>query len=503
MKNLLKVSAILMLSTYIITAKPIDGFFCDFFNDMGTGLGGTWAVPTVAFLGLREEGIKTSSNKTLQSSIMVENTNDVNGVLLYPDGQPRFALIYSHGGVMSHSNDLQEKGRKNVRDHYYHGGSHVGSCAGSYMLSSMQTTYYNIWSGSIDMSEFNAGGTTTDCRIPKESPLLKYGFDFGGDSLVAKVRLNNGGSVLLNMPNKPVPPGTEILSLHENVPINPKMTGHCSCWGWKGKDTTGRVIGICPHPESNADGEIRDYMASILLHAIAGMAKPPVKGTLDYNAIRLMNKSTGDNDPAYTKIGDLQYHHFIIDLKTGVENFSLTLQGKEGYDFNLYLKKDSYALDSCADYKQVGPGAQKTITVAKLDKGLWYTGVKGMTTVTSTKKTVGSDTYYEYTGKLEVLNGVDYSIKATWDVTNIWAVNNISNPEILKVTTINKKIVINVHLVKSYTLAIFDLKGRVYWTQDSRKSVGLHEWTPVSPGMYFLRMESGKNSLVRRITVER
>lgn len=499
MKNALTVFMILICSELVTEAKSIDGFYCDFYNDMGTGLGGTWAVPTVAFLGWREEGIKTSSNKTLQSSIMVENTNDVNGVLLYPDGQPRFALIYSHGGVMSHSNDLGEKGRKNIRDHYFHGGCHVGSCAGSYMLSSMQQTYYCIWAGSIDMSEFNAGGTTTDSRIPKESPLLKYGFDFGGDLLVAKVRLNNGGSVLLNMPNKPVPAGTEILSLHENVPTNPKMTGHCNCWGWKGHDTTGRVIGICPHPESNADGEIRDYMAAILLHALAGMAKPPVKGKLENGVVRVMNKATGDNDPAYTKIGDLQYHHFMIDLKTDIENFSLQLEGKDGFDFNLYLKKGSYALDSCADYKQTGAGAKKTITVQKLDQGIWYAGVKCMTTVTSTKKTSGSDTYYEYTGKLDVLNGVDYNVKASWDPTNIWVVDNKANPEVLNVTIRDKKVLINIGLLKPYTLRIFDLKGRVCMTQEVHNRPASHTWVPVSSGMYIIRLESDNNNLVRRI----
>ncbi len=77
-----------LLTAAIFSSEAIEGFYCDVFNDMGTGLGGQYAVPAVQFLDLSEEGLKTSSNKTLQNSIMVENDDDDNGVLLQQGGFP-------------------------------------------------------------------------------------------------------------------------------------------------------------------------------------------------------------------------------------------------------------------------------------------------------------------------------------------------------------------------------------------------------------------------------
>jgi hypothetical protein len=405
---------------------------------------------------------------------------------------------------MSHSKDLGEKGRKNVTGHYYHGGVHVGSCAGSYMLSTMSSTYYNIWDGYIDMSEYNAGGTTTDSRLPDDSPLLNYGFDFGGDLLVAKVRLNNGGSVLIDIPSHPLPEGTEVLSLHENVPKNSKMDGHCNCWGWKDNDTTGRVIGICPHPESNSEGEIRDYMAATLLHAIAGMAPPDIKGELQNSRIRVMDQSTEDNDPQFTKIGDLQYHHFIINLEKDAKNLIVDLKGTDGFDMHLYLKKDSYAFDSCADYKATGSGATKAITVEVAEKGTWYVGANCVTTVTSTEKSSGSDMYYEYSGNLDVLNGVEYTIEAEWENTGIIALKKgLYNTEEFSVTLKNRIVFINVTNPEPFSLAVHDLKGRLCWTPKTTRSITRYTWKPSAHGMYIVRLKAGNDIVTRRVTFMR
>ena len=64
-----------------------------------------------------------------------------------------------------------------------------------------------------------------------------------------------------------------------------------------------------------------------------------------------------------------------------------------------------------ADYKDLGPGAGKTLTFDSLPAGVWYVGVECATTV----ETVETDCGVEYSGHTEVLNGIPYSIQVTWD----------------------------------------------------------------------------------------
>lgn len=56
---------------------------------------------------------------------------DENGILLYPDGEPRFRMIYVNGGLATqHGRSLGEDGRQRIRDYVAAGGSYLGSCAG-------------------------------------------------------------------------------------------------------------------------------------------------------------------------------------------------------------------------------------------------------------------------------------------------------------------------------------------------------------------------------------
>ena len=77
---------------------------------------------------------------------------------------------------------------------------------------------------------------------------------------------------------------------------------------------------------------------------------------------------------------------------------------------NLYIAKDTFAFASQASVSDVSPGPNKTVTVPAAEPGTWYIGIECATTVTATKTSSG----YEYSGNLAVLNGVQYSIKASW-----------------------------------------------------------------------------------------
>lgn len=503
MRKLASLSCIAVLLTavlYLVNAR--EGFYKDVFIDMGVSLGGPKTIPALAYLELTSQLLSTS-DAGVQNKVMVESEDDFNGALLYPDGEPRFAVIYSHGGGMNHAGTLGDKGLKNIKDHYYHGGSHFGSCAGSFMLSATQNgAWYAIWDGILQMKDpYNVGGVKVDAKLPDDSPLLQY-YDFGGDKLIESISHNNGGCVRTDEGAPTIPEGTEVLCLHENVPNRPKMDGMISCWAWKDNDTTGRVLGITSHPEGSSSGDKRDYMAACALHCIAGLAPPDVKAALVSEEKRIMDKNTEENDPAFTKIGDKQYHHYIIEVPDGGSDLSVELDAEDGYDMHLFVTKDTFAMSGIAEYADSSDGADKTISVETLEAGTWYVGVKCFTTVETKENNWG----YEYTGKVEVLNGVEYYILASWDESSgIYAKNSFHDKAYkrLSVKVKGKCVSIGVGIPQPYNLTIYNLQGRVCWKPNMSKSTGIYTSQPMSAGMYIIGLARGKDIITKNFTIVR
>jgi len=100
-----------------------------------------------------------------------------------------------------------------------------------------------------------------------------------------------------------------------------------------------------------------------------------------------------------------------VDIPQGASNFEITLQGEFGYDLNLYANPNNHAFNSTAQYKETASGSVKSISIPNPTAGTWYIGVECATTVTAEKVSWG----YEYYGNLDVLNGVSYSIDASWN----------------------------------------------------------------------------------------
>ncbi|MBN1130479.1 MAG: hypothetical protein JXA71_15915, partial [Chitinispirillaceae bacterium] len=223
-------------------AAAIEGFYKDVFVDEGIDLSGPGRMPALDLVGFTHEWMSVDSDTVVQTSIMVHNADDDNGVLLYPDGEPRFAIIYYHGGSMGHYRSLGTTGQNTVRAHFYHGGSQFGSCAGSYLLS---RSYFALWPGRMDGP--NTSGDRVVHFIPASSPLHTY-FNFGLDSVVSNIVHNNGGSFDISR----MPAGTVVLAIHKTVPLNPAMQGYGAIWAWKVSDTTGRAVGITSHPEGSS-----------------------------------------------------------------------------------------------------------------------------------------------------------------------------------------------------------------------------------------------------------
>ena len=213
-----------------------------------------------------------------------------------------------------------------------------------------------------------------------------------------------------------------------------------------------------------------------------------------------MDKSTGDKDPLHTKIGDKQYHHFRVLLPDGAGTMTVTLTADTGYDMNLYIAKDTFALASLAKYADTSKGSKKTLAVTSLTSGTWYIGVECATTVTAEKNNWG----YKYTGKLGVLNGVKYIIKADW--TGGAYINEKNNYSMgihdqLWVKSAGQKVLIRIRKALSYNLRIYDAKGRLCWEPNSSQITGEYTWQPVNGGMYLVRLTDKKNVINKRFIV--
>jgi glutamine amidotransferase-like uncharacterized protein len=403
------------------------GYYKDAFMDGGIMLTSMERLPAADLLGLSIEHFAstrysstfppTKRDSVIQDQLFIGSETDLNGILLYPDGQPRFRMIFVNGGkAASHGLSLKQEGLDNIRHFVAYGGSYVGTCAGAFLSSAAtlrsdtvypREHYLQIWPGVTRATGLL--DSYTGMKVVKDSPLLKYN-DFGGDRLIDSVRHNGGCMAYQDLH---YPPETEVL-LRYDYPYEKKGTqidGEISAWAYKKSEQTGRVVVIGSHPESITGGERLDLMASMIRYALDGNGAPKIKAELYKDSIRKMYKSTLQNCPDSAMIGDKQYHHFTVNIPRDAKNIQIILNGAEDYDLYLYLKKGDFAFRNNAEYKDISLGAAKIMSFDDLSAGLWYVGVECDNTV----ETVTTPWGVEYTGCLDVLNGVPYSILVKWN----------------------------------------------------------------------------------------
>lgn len=390
-------------------------FYKDLFMDAGLHLSQYSNMPIVSYLGLQYEYYMESSESDAslarQRAIFSGSSVDLNGHLLYPDGEPRFKMIYVNGGGSStHGKSLELEGTENVRKFVRNGGSYQGSCAGAYLATlgtynyegDYSVNYFRLWPGMVfrvELADIYPGYV-----IPDDSPLLQY-YDFGGDHYVDSVWHYNGPF----FDNTQMVPGTEVLARFDY----PAYIFHQkpSIIAYKVSDFTGRVIPCGGHPEQVASGERRDLMAAMARYAMDGVGNAKVKGVLHNGVVRQMTKSTTDNDPAYTKIGDKQCHHFAFALPQGARNIKVRLEALDDFNLSLRMAEGTFAFKEDAQYKVENSDKVKELTFATLPKGTWYVGVQCEDTVTY--KEISTGLSYSNTA---VLNGVPYTISVSWDI---------------------------------------------------------------------------------------
>lgn len=127
-----------------------------------------------------------------------------------------------------------------------------------------------------------------------------------------------------------------------------------------------------------------------------------------------MDRKWSDGDPSHAAIGDLQYHHFKIQVAQGSGTAVVKLESAPDAELCLALRKDDLAWISDADYVLFDAGGGKTLTIDNLEPGEWYVSVYCPTRIQTINHTSGNVSYYSYLGKTAVLNGVPYTLSVSF-----------------------------------------------------------------------------------------
>ena len=393
--------------------SPNKAFYKDIFLDAGIGLTSRKSLYAAQYMKMSLEGVRLSRSGATQEEYVIQNNifagdkNDTNGRLLYPDGQPRYKVLFVNGGkATTHGGSLNEKSLQNMRLFVKKGGSYVGTCAGAFFASNGSNgnssyPYLSIWP--FMMNRTGISNSQTGMFVEKKSPLLDY-YDFGGDFYVSNVRHNGGG-----YPSD-VSEDTEVLARYDcpekvNVHMQPCI------WAYKSHEQSGRLVLEGSHPEEVSSGERRDLTAAMILYAMDGVGTVSIKGFLENGKMRMMDKKTEDNNPLFTKIGDLQCHHFAVIIPPNARNILLKVESDVDCDLALMMSRDTFAFPETADFCSSDGNPCQQLSFQTMEEGLWYISVQCLTTVTTTETEYGQ----EYTGRIDVLNGVPYQIKISWD----------------------------------------------------------------------------------------
>ena len=405
------------------------GYYKDIFMDSGIMLNSRTDLPVTDLLGLSMEAFVstkhvssppqhfTLADTLRQRELIVGSPMDENGILLYPDGAPRFRMIYVNGGkAANHARSLEDAGKQAYRDFVAAGGSYVGSCAGAFLAGAGSRTpegkinydqiYIGLWPGYTVGTKLEKSYTAVD--IVPNGPLTRY-FDFDGRMHIDSVRHNGGCFPYMES----APAGTEILATFSTKgrELKRDIDGAPVIWAWKASPATGRVLLCGSHPEGAYDAENLSLMAAMVRYALDGNGEPALKAALNPGDVRKMNDRS---QPAFAPIGDRQYHHFCIDVPKGVKTMTIDLKGfvnKDDFDLHLFASRTGFAFAEKATWAYVGTKVDKTLEIKDPKPGKYYISVFCATTVTSTMGKYG----VEYSGRTDVLNGVPYTIQVNFE----------------------------------------------------------------------------------------
>ena len=391
-------------------------FYKDIFMDSGISVTSNTSMPVVEHLGLSLEYFRADGNnattRAMQTAIYAGSIGDANGRILYPDGAPRYRMVYVNGGSSAtHGYTLESEGRERYRQFVHNGGSYLGSCAGAYLATQgyqldyiASPDYLGLWPSHCN--RLSTPNFYVEHSIPADSPLLKY-YDFSGRFHIDSIRHHNGPCFI----DWATVPGTEVLSIFD-YPDRPDMHGNPTAIAYKADKWTGRVIPCGSHPEQSWHPDNLGMMIGMVKYCFDGVGNAKVKGNLRNGQVRRMVRNSLQNDPDFTVIGDKQCHHFLVAIPSTARNIRFRLEALSDFHLSLMLAKDTFAFTEDAQYRSSDGGRVQELTFDRLERGLWYVGVQCEDTVTVSDPHGTYGTVYTDTN---VLNGVPYTICVTWD----------------------------------------------------------------------------------------
>lgn len=486
-------STILYLTPTVITDKsePVNaserGYYKTLFIDAGIMLDSFCStdpesdlyLPFLTSMKLENdyEYIHTSGTSdftiTAQASIITGTDGDSNfpadknGVLLYPDGEPRFRMIFVNGGTSeTHGTSLGKDGRGRIRRFVNRGGSYIGACAGAilaatnvdgvnrYNNADETVTNYTLglWPGNASHTGWpaNFGEEGINSDIYTGITVSEYFAEKSPSLTTEKIEpVRHHGGVYAQ--EKYVTPGdaaysgnTHVLGRYtysywqEGWPskashyVNPENLADASniflgtnrdhndqvaVWAYKPADDSnkGCVIMSGSHFETSTDEEQINYFSSMIQYGLEGNGSYQRCRNLTLGTTRNMNSTSYDEagENWNAKIGDRQYHHFKLVTTEDIQNFELLLNSNydknSGIDLYLCLHRGGYAFISNSEYVLTNKGGQKSLHIKNLPKGTWYASVFCATTVETAEK-IQTPRYLKYSGHTEVLDGIAYSI---------------------------------------------------------------------------------------------
>lgn len=377
-----------------LPAHATEGYAADLFMDSGHDLTQREELHAAHALGLSYDVLLTDDIDD-QNAVIAGSAEDSNGALLFPDGAPRYRVIYTNGGsATGHGSSLGEDGRQRVRDFFAGGGSYTGSCAGAfismlhydiddYEANGPNEPYYHLWPGVGDTTY--TGGEYHDIVFEQTSHPLVAMYSSLADGLVSDVYHNYG--CRFDPDHYDNPPETEYLGIVDD-PGTSALHGYYNIMAYKGSDETGRVVVTCSHPESSSSGERLDLTSAIIQYALDGLGSPwAEKGTLTRDRRIGMEQD-------HELLGDRQYHLWELELPHGTEAVEITL-GELDADCDLYAMHGARPDRLDHDHASELAGTQdETLTIDAPQGGTWYVAVYGAH---------------------DVLNGSAYSITARWE----------------------------------------------------------------------------------------
>ena len=283
------------------------GFYKSLFVDGGMYLTSnvkTSQLPAISYLGLGSDyeyfgSGNGAENQPYVRGVMAASPNeaitwsDANGVLLYPDGEPRFRVFYSNGGTSyNHGPTLGDEGRSRIHDFYMNGGSYTGSCAGSFLGSTYvdrRNRYdsgdggdytYGIWPGNLNHTHIPINlsypSIYTGMKILPEAKELGYYQSISTLDTIEDTR-HHGGSYLPHDTYNKGLRAVELMSfqyaeksvandtcqyrpenlhrpmfIYQGKPAD--VVDSVSTWAYKKSNRSGRLVVTGSHPEGQSRG---------------------------------------------------------------------------------------------------------------------------------------------------------------------------------------------------------------------------------------------------------